>query len=370
MFNKKISILGTGTVGCLNALKFSNLGYEIDWYYDSNIPSLSVGEGTDLVMPNFLKEELNFNYDLSKSIDAHYKQGVEKINWSNSPFTHWFGFDSMAMHFNASKLQKLIFNHLQDKVNIIEKNISLSDLNSYIIDCTGTPSDSINLNSTPIVFNKSYIVQCPWKKPKFDKTLCIAQSQGWVFFIPLKNRCSVGYLYNKNYTHLEKIKPELNLLLNKYNLTPQEEKVLDFKNYYRKNNFKGEVAYNGNASFFLEPMEATSLSTSIKIINQTHKILQGGSTKEENTKYQNYLEETIDLIMLHYLITPPAKTLFWEYANYQANKWFKERFSKYPKINLITEKSLLHYASWSNRSLQQNILGLDILDKLKSYKNG
>ena len=82
--NKRLSIIGKGTVGCLSALKFSNEGYEVDWYHDPNTPSLSIGEGTDLLLPNFLDSELNLNYDDLKQLDAHYKQGIEKINWGKN----------------------------------------------------------------------------------------------------------------------------------------------------------------------------------------------------------------------------------------------------------------------------------------------
>ena len=51
----KLSIIGRGTVGCLTALKFSNEGFDIDWYQDPHIQPLSVGEGADLSLPHFLQ---------------------------------------------------------------------------------------------------------------------------------------------------------------------------------------------------------------------------------------------------------------------------------------------------------------------------
>ena len=91
MVKKRLSIIGRGTVGCLNALKFSNLGYDIDWYHDPSKSALSVGEGTDLVLPKFLYKEMGLNYDDLFKLDAHYKQGIEKINWGKKNFTHHFG---------------------------------------------------------------------------------------------------------------------------------------------------------------------------------------------------------------------------------------------------------------------------------------
>jgi hypothetical protein len=39
---------------------------------------------------------------------------------------------------------------------------------------------------------------------------------------------------------------------------------LEFQSYYKKNNFSSKVIYNGNSSFFIEPLEATSIGFSIE----------------------------------------------------------------------------------------------------------
>ena len=82
--NKRLSIIGRGTAGCLSALHFSNRGYNIDWYHDPNTPALSVGEGADLTLPHYLNEEMNMNHEDFIKLDGHYKQGIEKINWAKN----------------------------------------------------------------------------------------------------------------------------------------------------------------------------------------------------------------------------------------------------------------------------------------------
>lgn len=368
MVKKRLSIIGRGTVGCLNALKFSNLGYEIDWYHDPEKPALAVGEGTDLVLPKFLSKEIDLNYDDLFKLDAHYKQGIEKINWGSKPFTHWFGIGHMALHINANKLQDYICEHIKDKVNIIEKKVD-NKLNTFTIDCSGIPSLSKDQFETPpIPVNKAYVVQCPWDKPAFNKTICIAKSYGWVFLIPLQNRCSVGYIYNSQYAEFGTLQKELSSILKDYNLMAKEGNIMPFENFYRKNNFSDNLVYNGNASFFLEPLEATSLNTSISIINQTHKMLCDSTPEVENKRYKNLLNETVDIIMLHYLVEPPVKNTFWEYANNKANEWFKLRYKDYPKIHLITQESSLYYATWFEDSFKQNLSGMNLYEKLNSFK--
>jgi hypothetical protein len=376
--NKRLSIIGRGTAGCLSALHFSNRGYNIDWYHDPNTPALSVGEGADLTLPHYLNEEMNMNHEDFIKLDGHYKQGIEKINWGKKPFTHWFDSSNIAWHINANKLQKHIIDYVGNKVNIIEKKIEHKNIDNYIIDCSGKPSDISELNTPPIPVDKSYVVQCPWEKPRFDKTLCIAKSYGWVFLIPLQNRCSVGYLYNSKYADIPHLNEELNSILKEYNLTSISSTTIDFDNYYRSENFNEKVSYNGNASFFLEPMEATSLSTSILLLGwideffwayeKEYDVFSKNIFQKANIKYKTYLEETVDIIMLHYLIDPPVNNNFWEYANYNANEWFSMRYKTYPKINLITEKSLLNYSTWYDKSFKQNIKGLNIQDKLNKFR--
>ena len=141
-----------------------------------------------------------------------------------------------------------------------------------------------------------------------------------------------------------------------------------FENYYRKQNFNEKVSYNGNASFFLEPLEATSLNVSIRMVNQCLTLLTNGDLRKQNNRYQAILEETIDIIMLHYLVDPPVKNLFWEYANHKAKEWLSNRYKTYPKIRLITKNSPLHYSTWFDGSFKQNLTGLGLYDKLNKFK--
>jgi|TARA_R110000803_G_scaffold68457_1_gene130379 hypothetical protein len=373
MDKKRLSIIGRGTVGCLTALNFSNKGYDIDWYHDPNTPALSVGEGTDLSIPKFLQKQMGFNHDDFIKLDGHYKLGIEKINWGKNPFTHWFPPSNLSWHINANKLQNHIIDRIGDKVNIIEKKIEHKDIENirYIIDCSGKPSDINELTFTPIPVNKAYVMQCPWERPRFDKTICIAKSYGWVFLIPLQNRCSVGYIFNNHFSTILDLSTDIEDILTEYNLEPNPEltRNMSFSNYYRKNNFQKNVSYNGNASSFLEPLEATSLGTSIRVIDKITNILESNDCLEmSNHLHELFLKETIDIIMLHYLIDPPIKNGFWEHANHKANTWFSKRYKDYPKIRLITKSSSLHYGTWYEESFKQNIKGLNILDKLNNFK--
>jgi hypothetical protein len=89
---------------------------------------------------------------------------------------------------------------------------------------------------------------------------------GWIFGIPLQKRVSIGYLYNDELSSLEEVKKDVQNVFKEYQLKPSEiTNHIKFESFYRKQNFNSKVIYNGNSSFFLEPLEATSTHMSANI---------------------------------------------------------------------------------------------------------
>ena len=121
-----------------------------------------------------------------------------------------------------------------------------------------------------IPVNSVYVTQCFWPEPKFDYTLTVARPYGWVWGIPLQNRCSIGF---------------------------------SFKYYYRNVNFLEKLGYNGNASFFLEPLEATSISSMIMISKLCAGYVLGVNDSLDyiNNVYTLKLKHVENMINLHYL---------------------------------------------------------------------
>lgn len=374
--SKKVSIIGKGTAGCLTAIDMFNSGYEVDWYHDSSIPEASVGEGADLSYCRFLSENTDINYGNLDKIEGFYKEGIIKDNWGEQDFTHWFNLGTISLHFNSNRLQKYIFEKLKSKVNIIDKNIS-SDLidSDHIIDCSGTPIiDNQFEIAKYIPVNSAYIKQCSWDYPQFKSTLTIARPYGWVFGIPLKNRCSIGYLFNKDITSIDKIIEDWERVIHDYNLVLTDfstPKQIDFSNYFRKVNFSDRLSYNGNASFFLEPIEATSISTIIRN-NQLTKGIIGNNfdVETQNESYISFLEETQNMIMLHYLAGSRWKNEFWDMAESKAYDCWKRAFTHYPKSNLVLSENVIRYSTWDQDSFDQNLKGLNLYKKLNQIKNG
>lgn len=327
-FNKlETAIVGAGNAGVLTLLQlivkeeFRN----ITWYYDSSKPPVSVGEGSTLPQTALLRQVLKLNNEiLRNTFKGSAKMGIDKIDWGRNDFLHEFYTGEHAIHFSANVLQDwFVKNFEHERVKKVDvQNLNPADIKAdFIFDCSGRPKeldDKFQIVDT-IPVNCAYIQQVPQteKYPAFDKTYCIARPFGWVFIIPLQDRYSIGYIYNKNINTENEIATDIE---NVYKYVPSvkgisEGKVMPFSNYYRKENFKSNYVYNGNASFFMEPLEATS-SFNIVDINQDAIDLfhLPYNDRKFNRKFKLTMLKNEFLINFHYMLGSKWKTDFWNEA--------------------------------------------------------
>ena len=377
---KKLSIIGRGTAGCLNAIHFKHRipDIDIDWYFDPKKPQQSVGEGSTLSLPRLL-EPTGLKYEDLPSIGATNKIGIRKINYAGTgDYRNDFQLGATSMHFDANKLQEWAKNYLRNKIELISKEITDYDKidSDYIIDCTGTPKNWEDYNILDSVsVNHAYITQCYWDKPEFDYTLTIARPYGWVFGIPLQNRCSIGYLYNDKINNLDEVKEDVKNIFNDFNLTASTDtRDFPFKNYYKKNNFTDRVAYNGNASFFLEPLEANALANVEFICQLTYDILSTNlSPNLANIHYQEKIKEVERELAVHYYAGSKFDTSFWKEAKQKSLQPIKELIKDPRFINMISGRfspSIIHdvyeYAQWGSNIWVLNLKNLGIYNDIKN----
>lgn len=378
---KKLAIMGRGTAGCLAVSHFNKWSnFEIDWYFDPNIKTQSVGEGSLLDLPLNLKEYMGFSYSDLSNIDSTIKLGIDKHNWSKGEnFKENFDFGNVALHFNAVKLQNFIFEKNKNYVNIIEKNIlNYDDIDAdHIIDCGGSPKNYDQYHKSEYIpVNSVFVTQCFWDNPTFNHTLTIARPHGWVFGIPLQNRCSIGYLYNKDISSIIDIEDDVNEVFKQFNLIPSKDtSQLSFNNYYRKINHYDRISYCGNSSFFLEPLEATSIAFMTNILRHTYDYLYDNiDLNLANEHYIMNIREIENIIMLHYFSGSIFKSKFWDYAKELGEKnintlKYNKRFlyfyenCKSNNFNMIDEQ----YGTWDFNIFKTNIDKLNLQEKLDKF---
>lgn len=388
MRKQKVALIGRGTAGCQAATHLFTYmpNHELDWYFDPETKPQAVGEGSNLVLPRNMHQTLNFNYgEHFKRVDGWLKLGIYKSNWGQQQkdFVHFFPMPNTAIHFNAIKMQDFIFEKLskEPRVNVIEKNVRAEEVDAdYVMDCSGRPK-TLEEYETPrfIPVNSVHVNQCYWDFPRINYTITEARPYGWVFGIPLQNRCSIGYLYNDQINTLEEVKKDIDVVIDKYNLEKSDTtNTFTFGNYYRKTNFKHNIAYNGNASFFLEPLEATSTQMMDNIQRTAWDIWHGNIPVEAaNAKYTQELTEIERVIMMHYFAGSVFKTPFWEYAQERGKRCMEEamkdsRFLYHfyavkngKKENEFVFSKNTEYGTWWEGSFIQNITGLGILKDLE-----
>jgi tryptophan halogenase len=389
---KRLAVIGRGTAGALAASHFARwTDWAIDWYFDPQISPQAVGEGGPIALGYMLSYGHEFeHFDLSK-IDGHYKTGIHKTGWSDGKaFTHTFAPPLISYHFNAIALQNHILSLLRKhpRVRIIEKNVSAFTVDAdYVMDCSGRPDsyeDFYLPESIPV--NSVYVTQCPWDYPKFDHTLAAARPHGWVFGIPLRNRCSVGYMYNSEMSSLDEVKEDVKNIFIEQGLTPSDQtNAFSFKNYFRKHNYvDSRIAYNGNASFFLEPMEATSISLMDMINRQAYGMwTEGYSNQHTNNLYLKRVYEIENMIMMHYYAGSVFKSKFWEFAKARALPIMERSVRDKEFMSWIdTSKTYVygddpntggntpdHYGTWWVGSFKQNCLALGLYEKLDNLRS-
>lgn len=373
---KKIAVVGKGTAGCMSAAHWSIIeDVEVDWYFDPNIKTQAVGEGSNLTLPFSLNETVNFSPREFDKVDASLKTGIYKDGWGKGkkPFLHDFPSPMVSIHFSAVKLQDHIEKCMMNKnnVNIKRMNVDPSNLDaSFIVDASGKPSDySEFVQSSYIPVNSVYVTQCYWDHPRFNYTLTIARPYGWVFGIPLQNRCSIGYMYNKDINTLEEVQEDVKNIFEQYNLIPSEDtNAFSFNNYKRMENYNENIVYNGNASFFLEPLEATSFGN-VSAINHQSSLhwFRGQGKKSVERHYNSVIDATENIIMMHYAAGSDYVSDFWEYAEERGRKCLENANpglralinGTHESLPMTPELEAMLY-SWWQLSWEQNSIELGL----------
>ncbi len=370
----KLAVIGKGTAGSFALNHFAQYidNVEINCYYDSNIKEQTVGEGTTVDVPETLYKQHGLEFhDIFEKLNGNFKTGINYIGWGKQDYMHTFPVPNVSMHFNAVKLQEMLQELNKDKVTFIDKNVSHNDIDAdYIIDCSGKGIGNTSYNKAEYIpVNAAVVMQCAWTTPLYFHTLCIAAKHGWVFGIPLQDRTSFGYMYNKDINNKEEIEQELLEIIDSYGYTSYKTNHLKFDNYFKKINYKERVAYNGNASFFLEPMEATSIATIDDINRDIFDLLYNNRNLDYlNRRYNTWFKQVQDIITMHYLAGSKYNTEFWTHAKDLAVKCLDNKLDLYDNIieNITNPDYELYgnYGTWSLESFRQNIVGLGLLNKL------
>jgi tryptophan halogenase len=347
---KKVVIIGGGTAGWLTALAVNKFwkNTNVTLIESSKIGILGAGEGGT---PNFGKmlSLLNINQkEFFKRTKSTVKGGLHLYNWTgqNELSKHLFFGDepnevnkSYAYHFDARLVAEYFkeiaisrgVEWIDGEVGDIKKeNDKITELQlkdgrvvelDFVFDCSGFAKiiiDGVHKEewisySDYLMMNKAIVFFLPQEKQlqMKDKTYTEMTSMncGWMFRIPLQHRWGCGYVFNDKYITVENAKSEVEKYLGK-EVTLQ--KVFDFNPGTYKRSWIGNSISIGLSYGFIEPLEATSLMSTIM---QLKKLIDVNFDEGDVDKYNMWCyqinEQNLNFIRYHYLCERDD-TQFWK----------------------------------------------------------
>jgi tryptophan halogenase len=249
---------------------------------------------------------------------------------------------SYALHFDAVALAKYLKRiAVSKRIRYIDDEVEnvITNEEGYI---TGLQTVSKDIYDTDFVFDcsgfKRLIIgkhfNAPWKSYKeslpVDKAMpffidhdntnvppyteAIAMKYGWVWKIPVEGRYGCGYVYDSNLVSDEQILEEIKEM---FGQDVESPRTFEFEaGRYDTPWVKNCIAI-GLSAGFIEPLEATSIMTSVISLGEFIPNTLGNVLKDEYyiNRYNKYVtkinDDTFDFIFLHYL-TKREDTDFWK----------------------------------------------------------
>ena len=368
----RVGIIGKGLAGVLTGLVWKKYfpDAEVDMYYDSSQPTEPVGSGS---WPNLLQllgdvadqhPTLWRTWD-SMGWDSTPKTGILYEGWGkNHRWFHEFAINSFAMHFNPKKFQEDICS--SGIFNMIEQRVTPSDVDAtYVYDCGGSPTNYEDYFILPNPLNSVILAELPPTNSTVTRT--VATPDGWCFVIPLRSCTTLGYLYNSTCTKTETAEENFRDLFKVAEFTGHRS----FANYCAKTpvDKEGRVFLNGNKYFFIEPMEASSITGYLVWLEYTLQYIWGARSKEyimENNLRK--IKENANFLLYHYLHGSKYKSTFWKYVETltvdDPELYNKIDEGEYYKWN--RSEGYSYYSFISLMSAHHNLVGNDYETLLKT----
>jgi len=430
---KKILIVGGGTAGLMSALIIKNIfpKIQIDIVKSDNIGIIGVGEGSTEHMNEFMLFCNISVKEIIKETGATFKYGIMFDKWTKHPYFHNItssvnhirfgqypagyayavsndlnpkeytnghcfinkvipGDIPFQFHFNTFKLNDFLLKKCKDininiyndditKINTNRNNIlSIESKNKkynydFYIDCTGFKKLLISKLNAKWNSYKEYLpmneaIAFPTEDTEeyFPYTLSRAMSAGWMWRIPTQGRWGNGYVFNNKYINAEQAKQEC-------------EKYLGFKVNIAKNiKFEAgalEKAWIGNcvaiglSSSFIEPLEASSIGTTIQqSFYLIHNLInyKQSDIDRYNERFTDIVENIRDFVVLHYMVNK-KDSKFWKELKLKLPESLKQNLKKWKHRLPIAEDFAGGYKLFGPYSFAVLLKELNLLDK-KSIK--
>jgi len=339
---------------------------------------------------NFLFSQTRAGYLKLISDNCDKKELNDPLSWQNKVNIDCLKNDyspTNQYHFNTFKLnnflnKKCLEREIQifdDEINDVLinekgidkiKGVKKEYVYDFYIDCTGFKKLLISkLGAKWLSYSKYLKMNEAIAFPTEDTdeyniyTTATALNYGWMFNIPTYGRQGNGYIFNNNFINADQAKEEVEKFLNKKIEIARHIKfdpgALD--KFWIKN-----CVAVGLSANFVEPLEATSIGTSIQqIFALMHYLPKFDETDivQYNESIDGIMENIKDFILLHYM-TKDKEIKLTEFLKNNIEKW-QRRLPIDEDFNIYKTK----YKLFNAENFIQILYGLDILNTKKLKEN-
>jgi len=348
----------------------------------------------DLINLKFGQTLIGYQRLLSK------KPKQNKLNnslfWKNQISKNYLSNNLMPTnqyHFNTFKLNSFLnkkslekgISIIEDEItNVKTKNNEIVTLNGvkknytsdFFIDCTGFKKLLISKLGAKWVSYKKYLkmneaIAFPTEDTENYNIYTTAQAMdyGWLFQIPTYGRQGNGYIFDSNYINVDKAQQEVEKL---YGKKINIAKHIKFDAGALDKVWINNCVAIGLSANFVEPLEATSIGTSIQqsfLLMHFLPMYNKQNIDFYNKQIQVIMENIRDFIVLHYK-TNKKNTSFWkdikkielpDTLKYNLEKW-KTRLPI--REDFLQSNYLLFYEhNWIHILYGLNLINIDIIKK-------
>ena len=282
-------------------------------------------------------EGLYLDYDLSDYKDDSFAVSPE----GELQFSFHFDAHKVGQYFKSKTEFVKTIDSVVKKVNLDSQGF-ITSVNlendkvieaDFFIDASGFSKVLMSHLDNPWEsYSKHLPVNCamPFLLPNEEKinpyTLAYAQGNGWMWQIPTMERRGCGYVFCDDFTTPEDAQKEIELTLG-HDIDPI--RILKFDTGKLKYNWRKNCVAIGLSSAFAEPLEATSIhSTIMQLLYLVYNGLSGyGKQYVHNegivNNYNNYtskiFENYRDFLNIHYM-AGRQDTEFWKYMSSEKSK--------------------------------------------------
>ena len=404
VYSKNVGIVGVGegsTEHWREFMEFIGINHymlikECDATYKSGIMFKNWGERDYLHSVNvpFDTKYSQYAFVYAKQIAENSRYNTHGNNW-DSKINSWHLGRSESppvnqYHFNTHKLNEFLtriaidmgIGIIEDDINnvILDQDGSIKNLvgtheeynYDFYIDSTGFKRMLINKLGAKWQSYGNYLkmksaitFQTPEEENFNYWTLAQAMDYGWMFKIPVWGRNGNGYIFDSDYINADQAKQEVEKLLGhkieigkQFNFDPGALEKSWIKN----------CCAIGLSSSFVEPLEASSIGSSIQqSFLLMHKLINYNeySIQDYNKSVTDIMENIRDFIALHY-VTNKTNTDFWkDVSKIKLPDSLKSKLDRWRHRLPISEdfNSVSNYVLFTAPNFIMVMEGLDLFDR-------